>query len=801
MVIFTHTKAAPVLTNLSGRAPHNQRAPGLSHRFLQAAGINGAAATPQCAVQSQVPDFRQPGGLSHLISLQSAHQSEDEFAMSDHSSKTPNTNIRIHDDATKKAIQNLTESVNYGAFNRLPRWDLFNAEDIVTGLNAMMTEVKADFAQLEANVKPTWEGLIEPLEKIGQHMGDAQSRIYHLQSVCFSDAVQKAFDEVRPALVELSTAMGQSRTIFDALVEMQKTASLDPVQSRIVDNFLKSMHHQGVSLDGQPRERFLAIQKELASLSSDFSNHLVLEAKNERLKVTDASRLKGIPKAVIDAALEQAKIDGCENVDSKVGPWHFTLDGSTYMSVIQNCENRGMREEFLRLFSSRGTKGDYDNQNILEQILKLKQEKAQLLGFENAAQLSIDTKMAPNEAAVLDLMAQLKQVASPVAEQELKALTDYAKSKDPSIKKLEPWDIAFWNEQYVKENFDVDQEALRQYFQVPKVMNSLFDMMKQLFGLEITPIVDAAIPTWHKDVTFYQIKENGKPIAGFFMDPYARPGEKRGGAWMNSVVDKSKALAAKGEAAPNPIALFIQNIRPPQGGQPGLLSLDDVETLFHEFGHALQHMLTRVDQGEVSGINGVEWDAVEVASQFNENWVYRPEFLKSVSSHVETGKPLDDTTINKIIESRNYFAANTCLRQLSLSLIDFKLHQEYGVPGTDQSKTPQMIENEVRKDILKSPYIESLSVLPSFSHIFAGGYSAGYYSYKWAEVMAADAFSAFEEAGLDNPEALQQQAKKYRDTILAQGGSRPAGDVYREFRGRDATPDALLRHQGLLTGS
>ena len=753
-------------------------------------------------LQVQAKDCREPNSDFYLNSLNVPNNTEDDSAMANTSAHSSTNNARTaflsrFNDTERPAIERLTQDNDCEAFKHLPQWNLVQAKDVLPGLKAMMVKVQADFKALEDNVTPTWSGLIEPLEKIGQQMGSAQARIHHLQSVCFSDDIQTAFDEIRPSLVELSTEMGQSRALFDALTDMKKTADLNPIQRRITDNFLKSMHHQGVSLDGKPRERFLDIQKELASLTSDFSHHLIMEAKNERIKVMDQAQLKGIPDSVVEAALTQAEQDGVKSVDPKTGPWHFTLDGSTYITIIQNCENQKLRQEFYEAFSSRGTQGDYNNCPLLEQILKLKQEKAQLLGFKNAAQVSLDTKMAPSEASVMNLITELKQVASPIAEQELVLLTNYAQSKSGASVELQPWDVAFWNEQYVKENFDVDQEALRQYFQAPVVMDSLFNMMNTLFGLDISQVPQASVPIWHKDVQFYQIKENGQPIAGFYMDPFARPGEKRGGAWMNSVVDKSTALAGEDGHAPLPVALFIQNIRPPKGDKPGLLSLNDVETLFHEFGHAMQHMLTRIDQGEVSGINGVEWDAVEVASQFNENWVYRPEFLKSVSCHVETGESLDDDTIRKIIESRHYFAANTCLRQLCLATVDFRLHQEYGVVSGDQSKTPQMIENEVRKDLLKSPYVESLSSLPAFSHIFAGGYSAGYYSYKWAEVMAADAFAAFEEAGLDNPQALREQAQKYRDTILADGGSRPAGEVFRDFSGRDATPDALLRHQGL----
>lgn len=827
MVFFNPTHKIPTLfTQKSARHGQGIQQKSPASKLARLNKVQALSESPEDAPRPcqpfsiSAPDFRTPDGKEpfsdiNLESIGIPAESKSELYRFNSSSSWLNTSpmqeyMDQYDQATGMAVQHLTASVSDGVFAHLPQWHLIQPQDVIKGFNAIFDIVRAEFSLLEQNAVPTWDGLILPMEKLGHLLGTAVGRVHHLQKVNFSKEMQTAFDSVQPALVELSTMMGQSRTIFDGLVQLKASPNLSSKQQRVVEQALQGMHHQGVSLNGQDKERFLLIAQELAKATTLYSQHLMDEAKHARVKVQNPEQIRGIPAVILQQALDQAVADG-EQANTNSGPWHFKLDGATAISIMKLCENSEFREVFSTRFADRGTAQEYDNQEIVNTILRLKQAKAKLLGFENAAQMSLDTKMAKSEEAVIDLLEKLKQAAKPFAEKELQALTAFAKSKDSSISDLQPWDLAFWREQYVQAHYDVDQEKVRDFLQIPKVMNSLFTMMKDVFGLDITK-VDAAfhpknqeIPTWHPDVEFYEIKEQGKTIAGFFMDPYSRPGEKSAGAWMNGLIDKSSLLALPLQSTSIPVALFVLNARPPENNKPGLVSLADVETLFHEFGHAMQHMLTREDIGDISGINGVEWDAVEVASQLNENWVYRPEFLKSVTCHIETGQPLDDTTIQKIIDSRHYFAGNDCLRQVALSLIDFTLHQHFGHETAGHKDvqlaalSSQMIENKIKKSVLTAPFVETSSMLPSFSHIFAGGYSAGYYSYKWAEVMAADGFAAFEEAGLDNPAALKEVAKRYRDTILAQGGSRPAGDIYRDFRGRDATPAALLRHQGLIT--
>ena len=452
----------------------------------------------------------------------------------------------------------------------------------------------------------------------------------------------------------------------------------------------------------------------------------------------------------------------------------------------------------LRAFRTRGVQPDLDNRPILKEILELRQEQAQLVGFANYAELSLDAKMAPSVEAVWELLDQLEHAARPFAEIELESLTAFMVEQgaegadDPK-----PWDTAYWAERQQEALYSYDAEALRDYFQLPKVLGGLFDLVTKLYGVEIAESTDASVPVWDESVQFFEVRRDGKVIAAFYVDPYSRPGEKRGGAWMNTVVGRDRLLATGDADSSLPVALFVMNARPPADGRPGLMSLDEVRTLFHEFGHATQHMFTEIDEGGASGMNLVEWDSVELASQFNEYWMEHKPFLRALTAHVDTGEPLDDETLDRIIDSRNFMVANATLRQLHFAKSDLTLHERFGI---DESIVdPQALDIELGNQILVTPRLEGESMLPAFGHIFAGGYAAGYYSYKWAEVLAADAFAAFREAGLDNEAELAEVASRFRETVLGLGGSRPAAEVYRLFRGRDATPDALLADQGLVS--
>ena len=418
------------------------------------------------------------------------------------------------------------------------------------------------------------------------------------------------------------------------------------------------------------------------------------------------------------------------------------------MAVLQHALNPGLRERMYRAFRERGTTEAHDNRPVLREILELRQQQAQLVGFANYAELSIDSKMAPSVAAVWALLDELETAARPVAEREYAELLARAEANE-----LAPWDVAYQAERLREARYHYDAEALRDYFQLPRVLEGLFDLTARLYDVSVVESTDAEVPRWDPSVTFYEVHRAGKPIAGFYVDPYARPGEKRGGAWMNTVVGRSRLLATPGHSASLPVALFVMNARPPAAGRPGVMSLDEVRTLFHEFGHATQHMLTQVEEGGASGMNLVEWDSVELASQFNEYWMEHKPFLRALTAHVDSGEALDDATLDRIIEARNFMVGNGTLRQVLFAKVDMRLHEQVGI---DASADPFAIERVQMDATLITPTLPEESQLPAFGHLFAGGYAAGYYSYKWAEVLAADAFGAFQDVGLDNPEAVRE---------------------------------------------
>lgn len=701
------------------------------------------------------------------------------------------------------ALERLTRCAQHGPLHHLPCWDEVTAEDIEPGISHLLAQSKAQFETLAETAAATWADLMVPLEKIEHALGQPAARIGHLQAVCYCPEIKSAYEKVRPQIVALGTEISQSRPLYEKLKALQGQTGLTPTQQRIVAKTLQGMELAGVHLSGEQQEKFKTLAQALSERTERFQNNLIEAAKKARITVTDPNQLAGLPEAVIAHALETARADGEVKADAKTGPWHFAVNASNYIPIIERAEDASLRESMYRAFRSQGTHPDYDNQPLIHEILALRQEKAALLGFENFAELSLSTKMAPSVEAVDTLMTEIREAAIPAADRELAALKRFMAAPQEDTpgqppETLAPWDVAFWKERYAQAHFEYDQEQVRNYLQVPIVLDKLFGLMGQLFDIEILPVDTQKIPVWHPDVAFYEVREGGQVIAGFYMDLYARSGQKREGAWMNTTVDRSANLAPPGQDTLLPIALFVMNARPPQAGKPGLFSLNEAETLFHEFGHALQHMLTRIDEGGASGLNLVEWDAVEVASQFNENWLYRPEFLKEVSCHVETQAPLSDTLIDKILESRKYWAGNFNLRQLLFAETDLRIHQQCGHAASPDTPNPFEIEKSLRDTLIRTPVLPEESQLPAFSHLFAGGYAAGYYSYKWAEVMAADAFGVFEAAGLSDLSAIKPIAKKYRETLLAEGGSRSALEVFRSFMGRDATAQALLQQQGLL---
>ncbi|MBE9020417.1 M3 family metallopeptidase, partial [Chroococcidiopsidales cyanobacterium LEGE 13417] len=552
----------------------------------------------------------------------------------------------------------------------------------------------------------------------------------------------------------------------------------------------------GVGLAGEQRERFNAIQLELAELTTKFSNNVLDATKAFSLTLTSPDEVEGLPPSWLSLAAQAARAAGEEKATPEIGPWRVTLDFPSYLPFMQHGKRRDLREKLYRAFISRASSGDLDNTPLIEKILQLRREKANLLGFNSYAELSLASKMAPSVDAVETLSEELRRASYDAAKQDLEDLRTFAASKGaPEGSNLQHWDIAFWAERQREEKFAFSAEELRPYFPLPQVLNGLFTLVNKLFGVTVTA-ADGQAPVWHEDVRYFQIAdETGEAIAYFYLDPYSRPAEKRGGAWMDDCIGRAKLTTHEGTVATRkPVAYLVCNQTPPVDGKPSLMTFNEVETLFHEFGHGLQHMLTKVDDAGAAGINNVEWDAVELPSQFMENWCYHRETLMGMAKHYETGETLPEHYYQKLIAARNYMSGSAMLRQLHFGLVDLELHHRYQPGGME---TASDVRQRIAKTTTVLPPLPEDAFLCSFGHIFAGGYAAGYYSYKWAEVLSADAFGAFEEAGLDNPQALTETGKRFRNTVLALGGSQHPMDVFKSFRGREPSTEPLLRHSGL----
>ena len=689
--------------------------------------------------------------------------------------------------------------VSHGELTHLPVWDVIDAVQAEAGIRTLLAVTGEAFGLLEKEHGASWQGLMAPLERLQVRLGRVVGAVVHLLSVKYSDELQAAYDAVRPVYVTLSNTMAQSRAVYEGMREIRDGAQwpgLNPAQQRILSESIRGMERSGVHLEGAAKARYQRIAEELSELSNRFQTNLVKEEKASRIIETDPLRVRGIPAAVLNLAVELALEDGIVSASTDTGPWHFIVNGVNYLAAIEHAADRSFRESFYRAYRARGCSADFDNRPVLEQILQLRQEEASLVGFANYADLSMEAKMAPDTAAVWQLISEIESAARPAAQIEFAALVEFMQSEGEAAIEPEPWDIAFWTEKLREARFDYDSERLRDYFQMPKVLEGLFSLIHDLYAVEVRSVAAGEVPVWDESVTFFEVLQDGKVIAGFYVDPFARPGEKRGGAWMNTVVGRTRALTS-GDNTTLPVALFVLNGRPPIDGNPALMSLDEVRTLFHEFGHATQHMFTDIEEGGASGMNLVEWDAVELASQFNEYWMEHKPFLRELTSHCDTGEPLDEHTLDRIIDSRNFMVGGATLRQLLFAKTDMALHETYGLPGANDAISPFEIEEKLARETIVIPLLEGETHLPAFGHLFAGGYAAGYYSYKWAEVLAADAFAAFREAGLEDAVALRAVARRFKGTILGLGGSLPAAEIYRLFRGRDATADALLVDQGL----
>ncbi|MDT3674479.1 MAG: hypothetical protein RLZZ339_1362 [Cyanobacteriota bacterium] len=670
----------------------------------------------------------------------------------------------------------------------LPAFDQIQPGLIVPGMTQLLQELAGELTDLEAQIAPTWEKLVEPLTRIEERLSWSWGIIGHLMGVKNSPELRQAYETVQPQVVEFISRLSQSKPIYEAFSSLRQGESwgqLDEAQQRIVEASLRDAQLAGVGLAGEKKDRFNAIQLELAEITTKFSNNILDATKAFQLKLTTPEDIAGLPPSLLSLAAQTARTQGETNATPETGPWVITLDFPSYFPFMKYSDNRELREKLYKAYVSRADLGELDNNPLIDRILQLRQEQAHLLGYSTYAEVSLARKMANSVDEIEKLLDNLRQVSYEAAKQDLEALKTFAGTDD-----LKHWDIAYWSEKQRQAKFNFSAEELRPYFPLPRVLEGIFSLAKRIFGVEIIA-ADGKAPIWHPDVRYFQINdEKGEKIAYFYLDAYSRPAEKRGGAWMDVCIGRAKT----GTEVRLPVAYLICNQTPPVDGNPSLMTFEEVTTLFHEFGHGLQHMLTTVDYSGAAGINNVEWDAVELPSQFMENWCYDRPTLMSMAKHYQTGETLPEHYYQKLLLAKNYMSGSAMLRQLHLSLVDLELHHRYQPNG---GETPKQVRQRLAATTTIIPPLPEDAFLCSFGHIFAGGYAAGYYSYKWAEVLSADAFAAFEEVGLDNEEAVKAIGRRFRDTVLAMGGSSHPMNVFKAFRGREPSTEPLLRHSGL----
>lgn len=631
----------------------------------------------------------------------------------------------------------------------------------------------------------TWKNLMQPLEDMSDALHQFWSPIAHLHAVQETDALRKAYNESLPQLTTYHTEYAQNETLYEAVKQLADSpayATLTTAQQKIIQNDLRDFRLAGVHLPAGQKKQLATLEEELSALTTRFSENLMDATNAFTLHLPDASRLAGLPEQALQLAKDNAK-------RHKQSGYVLTLEYPSYSTAIRFADDRELRKTLYTAFTTRASdygphSGKWDNTQIMESILRVRHDIAKLVGFENFATYSLAVKMANTPDEVLNFLNDLLARSKPIAEQEFRDLTTYAKSIG-GPDQLEAWDVAYYSEKMSEALFHFNDEDLRPYFPIDTVLNGMFSIMQKLFGIHIEE--DKHIQTWHPDVRFFMIHDDTNHLrGGFYIDLYARP-HKRDGAWM----DDCRVRRVTDGNVQHPVAYLTCNFMPPTGGKPALLSHDEVLTLFHEFGHSLHHMLTKVDFASVAGINGVLWDAVEFPSQFMENFCWERESLDLISGHYQTGKPIPDDLYQKMINARHFQTGMQMLRQLEFALFDFHLHLDYDPSKSHQVQTTL---DAIRKRVLVVPVPGFNRFQHSFSHIFAGGYAAGYYSYKWAEVLSADAYAKFEEKGIFD----EVTGREFLTHILEVGGVPEPMNAFIAFRGRKPTIDALLRHSGML---
>lgn len=667
-------------------------------------------------------------------------------------------------------------------YTGLPAFSKIKPEHIKPAVEAVIQTCRETIEAVSQIENPTWENFYLPQAAAGDQFSRAWSPVGHLNAVKNSPELREAYQACLPLLSEYSTWAGQHKGLYEGYLKLKNSPAFESyslAQKKAIENSLRDFELSGISLPEDKQKRYGEISARLSELSSDFSNNVLDATMGWDIVITDESQLKGLPESALEAAKLSAESKG------KKG-YRFTLEFPSYYPVLTYCENRELREMMYKEYATRASDqgsnaGKWDNSANIDEKLKLRRELAQLLGFATYADYSLATKMAENPQQVVEFLEDLANRAKKQAKEELCALKAFA--NHACSEQLEPWDIAYYSEKQKQALYAINDEELRPYFPEDRVLSGLFELMKRIFGLRIEE--KFGINTWHKDVRFFQIyDEQGEERGAFYLDLYARE-NKRGGAWMDDCINQKRFADG---SLQKPVAYLTCNFNKPIGNKPALFTYDEVTTLFHEFGHGIHHMLTQIEVGDVAGINGVPWDAVELPSQFLENWCWEEEALAFISGHYETGEPLPKEKLTQLLKAKNFQAAMFVVRQLEFGLFDFRLHLAEPREGLVLD-TLKAVKAEVA--IVKTP--EWVRTPHSFSHIFAGGYAAGYYSYLWAEVLSADAFSKFEEDGIFNRETGQS----FLDNILTRGGSEEPMVLFERFRGRKPTLDALLRHKGI----
>ena len=666
----------------------------------------------------------------------------------------------------------------------LPPFSTLEAKHIEPAVDQVLAESRQHVAELLKDEKVfTWQNLVEPLEMLDDRFSRMWSPIGHMNSVMNNEEWREAYSNCLPKLSEYSTEMGQNKTLYLAYCSIKYGAEysqLDTAQKKIIENALRDFELSGVALNEEKKARYKDISQQLSTLTNQFEENLMDATNAWSKQVTDENELSGLSDSamgLLKQTAQQAEKEG----------WVLNLEFPCYMAVMTYADNRDLRYELHRAFVTRasdlGANEAWDNSGIMADILALRHEKAQLLGFDSYAHLSVTTKMAETPDDVLSFLSQLAEGSLSMAQQDFVELCKFA-TDEGHARDVEAWDVAYYSEKLRQHRYQFSQEDVKPYFPADKVLLGMFAVIKKLYGMQVSEV--SGVDKWHDDVQFFSITDETGALRGqFYIDLFARP-HKRGGAWMEECVTRYKSTAT----VQTPVAYLTCNFTPPIGDDPSLLTHNEVETLFHEFGHGLHHMLTQVDHLGVSGIHGVEWDAVELPSQFMENWCWQPEAIQLISAHYQTGDTLPDEMFQKMLAAKNFQSGMQMMRQIEFSIFDFRIHLEY-----DVAKGAQVYDvlEQVRSEVSVVKAADFNRFPNGFSHIFAGGYAAGYYSYKWAEVLSSDAFSLFEEKGVFD----EGTGRAFLRNILEKGGSEDALVLFTAFRGRKPTIDALLRHSGI----